>query len=242
MVKIFILGRPGSGKTTAARYIAELSKNKDCSTIHINDYEILYEMFKADSECKKFRSTPHNGFDVCDFSVLDTALKEVEKRVQRYLSSVELITIEFARDDYYEALKQFSRNFLRDAYFLFIDADVDTCLKRIHRRVANKSTSDDHPSLSDDSFRIYYGKDNRSYMTSNFTRDYHINEAHVEIIDNIGLWESFIEKVNEFVKVIFKQDPSISLKDRALQGCPTAQEADIIRGISTLIPVGALII
>src|SRR5947209_18360649 len=129
-----------------------------------NDYVILQKMFQADCEHRRFRPTEHNGFDVLDFSVLDTALEDLEKSVQECISCTNLITIEFARDDYSQALKQFSRKFLRNAYFIYIDADIETCLRRIHERVAHSTSADDHPSLSDDAFRIHYQKDNRQYM------------------------------------------------------------------------------
>lgn len=207
IVKVFILGRPGSGKSTSAHYIATLAESKGWSSIHINDYEILREMFLADTEHKQFRSTACDGFDVLDFSVLDTALKKVERRVQEYMLSRrnEIILIEFARDDYDSALKQFSRNFLQDSYFLFIDVDVDTCLWRIHERVAHRATVDDHPSLSDASFRSYYGKDNRDYIYYKLKKQYHISKS-VEIIDNTDSWENFTGKVNRFVNIIFARE------------------------------------
>src|SRR5206468_9524195 len=114
-VKLFILGRPGSGKSTAARHLNYLMRCQAWSVKHFNDYDILLEMFQADTEHKKFRPTPHNGFDATDFTVFDDALKELEKRVQAEVARVNLLTIEFARDDYRMALKQFSADFLQDS-------------------------------------------------------------------------------------------------------------------------------
>jgi nucleoside-triphosphatase THEP1 len=138
-VKIFILGRPGSGKSTAIRHIeAYLKKDyPGWSVIPFNDYEILQEMFRVEklfpTNRPKFRETEHGGFDVVDFSVLDTVLKELERQVRgRCSTKDELIFIEFARDDYSKALEQFSHTFLQDAHFLFLDTDVRTCIQRVH--------------------------------------------------------------------------------------------------------------
>jgi len=47
-VKVFILGRPGSGKSTAARRIAKLVQHKGWSPVRISDYDILYNMFQRE--------------------------------------------------------------------------------------------------------------------------------------------------------------------------------------------------
>src|SRR5437868_2129522 len=106
--KVFIVGRPGSGKSTAAHCLAMWAKDFGYLTTHINDYDILKEMFRADTDHKQFRPTEHGGFDAIDLSVLDTALKEVEGKAQESLSSqaMHLVTIEFARDDYHDAFEQ----------------------------------------------------------------------------------------------------------------------------------------
>src|SRR5450759_821323 len=154
-VKLFILGRPGSGKSAAYRHIQKYVDlyHPEWSTKRFNDYDILLGMLLHEklytnySEDKRqFSETDHDGFDVRDFTVLDTALKELEKQVRLRCSPSkdEIIIIEFARDDYKHALKQFSANFLKDAYFLFIEADIKTCIQRVKNRVKLPQTSDDH--------------------------------------------------------------------------------------------------
>lgn len=195
--KVFILGRPGSGKTTAARYISALAKARGFTAIHLNDYDILKQMFLADTEHRIFCPTEHNGFDVLDFSILDTALQALGKEIEQHDTTEDIITIEFARDDYYQALKNFRYGLFYDACFLYIDANVETCLQRIHKRVALPTTEDDHPSLSDESFKIYYGKDHKHYMLSEFSLDFHINDKQVEVIENEDLYEHFLDRTHK---------------------------------------------
>lgn len=223
-LKVFVLGRPGSGKSTATRRILKLVQRKGWSAIRVNDYEILQswymqEKFQPSNQHKRFRSTAHNGFDVTDFSVLNTALEELEKRVWKYIYSAknDFILIEFARDDYGKALSYFSNNFLQNAYFLLLDADIDTCIQRVHNRTVHPTTADDH-FVSDDIIRLYYHKDNKPYMISNLKRDYLIDDKKLEIIDNTSSLQSFAENINKFVEGIFEREAT------SLQRLPVLHE------------------
>jgi len=228
-VNVFILGRPGSGKSTAARRIANLVQPEGWSPVRISDYDILHGMFQREKyslndEPKNFRPTQHNGFDVINFSVLDTALIEVQrkalKHIEEYASHAQkLILIEFARDDYGKALHLFNPAFLRDAYFLFLKADIDTCIKRVHERIAHPITVDDH-FVSDEIIRCYYYEESKPYMTFSPMVDYHVNEMRVTIIDNMGTRESFNDQLARFVDLILKQKPNAQRETSPLQNTP----------------------
>jgi len=213
-VKLFILGRPGSGKSAAYRHIKELieQKFKWWSTNRFNDYDILYEMFQFEQRYlyflkkKQFSKTDHDGFDVRDFTVLDTALKELEKQVRLRCSPSkdEVIIIEFARDDYKQALKQFSPNFLKDAYFLSIEADIQTCIERVKKRVMLPQSSDDH-FVSEDILIKYYG---RRSAPINFKTDLHveIDKKRVKTINSRGSLEAFNTKVEQYIEPILARE------------------------------------
>src|SRR6266496_4545944 len=216
-MKIFVLGRPGSGKSTAARKVNYLLGQYGWSVRHVNDYEILYEMFLADTQHLRFRPTEHNGFDAIDLAVMDNVLEEVEKRARNNLLEVNAVTIEFARNDYRKALKQFTPAFLKSAYFLFLDADIETCLRRVHERVERSTSGDDHPSFSDDLFRSYYDKENREYMIHRLQKEFDICKQ-VKVINNTGPFEDFVTHVEQFANTILEQEirvlePAILLKE-----------------------------
>ena len=204
-VKVFVLGRPGSGKSTAARQVNCLFRQNGCLARHINDYEILREMFLEDIQHLKFQPTEHNGFDAIDLTVMDIALQKVQEKVQECLSSVDVVTIEFARNDYHEALQQFDPTVLKDAYFLFLDADIETCLRRVHERVERSTSGDDHPSFSDDLFRNYYDKENREYMMSRLQKEFDICKQ-VKVINNTGSFKDFVTCVEQFANAILEQE------------------------------------
>jgi shikimate kinase len=209
-VKLFILGRPGSGKSTAYRQIKNSLEEHfpDWSIVRYHDYQILQSMFLYEkSFCsfrkdKQFRETEYGGFDVLDFTVLDKALKNLEKQVRYRYSPLkdELIVIEFARDDYKYAFKQFSTTFLKDAYFVFIEADIKACIQRVKDRVTNPPTQDNH-FVSEDILIKYYGKHS---TIPKFKSNLHveIDKKRVKTINSRGSLEAFNAKVEGYIKAL----------------------------------------
>lgn len=214
IVKLFFLGRPGSGKSTAYHCITrhiEKHYNK-WSVYRVNDYEILHTMFLADKEHKDFRPSQPSGFEIWNTSILNSALEKLEEQARRHISSAEnneLIIIEFARDDYFEAFKRFKRDFLKSAYFLYIETDVETCIWRIHDRVAHPTmylTELDRHFVPDNILKEYYNKDAKPYMTLRFKKDYKIASRRVKIIDNVGSMDDFLEEVKRIVDSILDKE------------------------------------
>jgi adenylate kinase family enzyme len=172
LLKLFILGNPGSGKSTIARYIVSDLLRRGCppqQIRHMNDYAILHKMFEIDlrnypPDGRRFRRAENNGFNLVDFTVLDDTLRELESQANEIwpaeVSDDKIILIEFARNDYQKALDIFSREFLQDASFLCLDVDVEMCKQRVQERI-NKpgaiKTSDDF-FVSDHIFDTYYKK------------------------------------------------------------------------------------
>ncbi|MHB8599632.1 MAG: DEAD/DEAH box helicase family protein [Ktedonobacteraceae bacterium] len=221
-VNIFIIGRPGSGKSEASRDIVRFARNRGISTGQVNDYDILYEMFLADQNNQQFKPYIENrnpqfrhindklpGFEVIDFKVLDTALREVEKCIEKMEHVAQLTTIEFARKDYKEAFREFSSALLRGAYFLYIETSVDICVQRVKKRSTN------HNSVPESIIRDYYKEDNRTYMDSQsechpqFVSDYNIPSYHVMIIENEGPLASFKENVRTCIAEIFAAEEEL---------------------------------
>jgi len=209
---IFVLGLPGSGKSTAARYIEMLARDYYRTPNLLQDYRILYAMFLADKEGIRFSSTLYNGFDVHDLSAFDDALEKLAHQLQekeRTREINEVTIIEFARADYCKALEFFACMPLAEAFFLFIDAEVETCKQRIKARVANPQMPDDH-YVSEYIFEAYYNKDPRQYLTSTaacLRERFHIGEEKIKAIDNTDgvSMQAFLAQVKEFVTPILNE-------------------------------------
>jgi adenylate kinase family enzyme len=201
LVKVFILGLPGSGKSLASRFLMSLLRERGQGTSRFRDYDILFKMFQQDIEREKFAAADHNGFDVIDPKVLDIALQKLEKKVDIYMKSVlshEFILIEFARDNYRHALNQFDGNFLRDTYFLFIQANIDTCRSRLRERVVRPTSLDDH-HVSTYTFNTYYRYDDTEYILSYLKANYGIKHKSIKIIENNSSLAHLETELEQFV-------------------------------------------
>lgn len=203
-VKLFVLGLPGSGKSTIARYIRSYARDKSWETNRFNDYAILQDMFLADNECKQFKPADLGGFDVLDHTAFDTALKVLEQDVNQYFVSAksdEIILVEFARNDYQKAFHLFSQVFLEDAYFLYLDAEIDICRQRILNRITNPGCDDDY-YVSEYIFDAYYHGDNGQCLSYILEREYKINKQLVLVIDNNCSLEATSKSINSFIDLI----------------------------------------
>ena len=203
LVKIFVLGRPGSGKTTAIHHLLTLARQHNYSAQSIDDYSILYRMSRDEAHREQFRSTAYGGFDVLDLSIFDTALEILEQQVQT-MSDQErdcIITIEFARNDYCQALSKFSPEFLKDAYVFFVDADLDTCIERIYQRVTSPLATNNH-FVSDYIMHTYYSNDNWSYVSTQLKSAHHIYKD-VRSFRNTGNLPQLLNAVEDFAEMIF---------------------------------------
>ena len=207
-VKLFILGFPGSGKSTAFRYVNHYltQQQNGWSAVRINDYDILKEMFRADSEHKQFRPTEHGGFDVIDISVFDDALQVAREKVEELMSiaSDQLVVIEFSRNDYRKAFGRFGPDLLLDAYFLYLEVDEKTCQNRLKARITNPPTLDNH-FVSEYILEAYY-KDTLPYLPSGLKADFGIGELRILVIDNNGDIADLLTQIEEFVATILERE------------------------------------
>lgn len=207
-VKVFILGSPGSGKSTACRaithYILQRGSIKHIS--RISDYEILREMYLADLE-QANQSSPrcqatkeYGGFDVLDLAVCDEALRIANEKMRLWSGVEEWLFIEFSRNDYDLAFQQFDAAFLRDIRVLFIEADGQLCRDRVRERIKSPITPDDH-YVSDYIFETYYEMVGILSIVD-VCEKYKVGS--VEILTNNGSLEEFLGKVRAFADTILQ--------------------------------------
>jgi cytidylate kinase len=193
VVTLFIMGLPGSGKSAAFRYIEQFSEEYSWIVKRFGDYSVLFTMFLADKEPRRFRSTKYGGFDILDYTAFDEALEKlghkIEQREKPADGSKELLIIEFARVGYYRALSFFPSYLLEDAYFLFIDADIEIRKQRIKERVMKppEERTEDDNDVSEYILDTYYSKDQGRYLelvAPQIRKQFGIREKNIHVINN----------------------------------------------------------
>ncbi|WP_376796745.1 hypothetical protein [Thermogemmatispora sp.] len=212
-LKVLLLGRPGSGKTTAAQYFLQRAARAGLSATHVDDYDLLAEKCQADREQRRFRplivNGRHCGFDVLDFSVMDEVLVEAEARVERYLARYPdngLAMLEFARDDYRRALRLFNPSFLRNARLLYFRIDVETAIQRVRQRYCRTGCQ----LVSEQILRSYYRDDGFVEQLSLIQKDFPLNQA-IEICDNNETLQLFLQRLERFFQLLLKQEARAGL-------------------------------
>ena len=206
---IFVFGYSGSGKTTAAHCVEMLAREKGekWSASRFNDYAIMYEWFTKDIEHQRFCRTEHGGFDVLVPEIYDLAIKEVIRKIREHKPSEhELMIIDFARCDYSSSLALLGKDLLQPAYFLFLKADLETCVDRVQQRVRDPHSLDDHfvPESVFECFR----QRSESYIASTVSilkTIYEVNEQKIMVIENNTEPQNLYDELEKLVDCIMSE-------------------------------------
>lgn len=163
----------------------------------------MHQQFLKDTQYKRFQSETNGGFKIQDFRVLDESLQELQRTVTSSRNSSaqnQLIIIELARNDYRETLKMFAPSLIQNARFLFIDADAQTCLRRIQQRAINP-VFHDNSYISDEAINKFYSLDNWQFMALELSEEYktHNNTIVINNTDSLSLFETRIEAFARFI-------------------------------------------
>lgn len=214
---IFLLGRPGSGKSQVARslkgdeqwaayQVARPFFLEGWSVLHISDYAFLQKRYINEvltrSKPAQFRANGIGGFDVLDFTVLPLALRQVNAWVSlRRHAWKTLILIEFARQEYDSPTvwNHFSDKVLRDASFLYLHADLERCMRRVARRAANRFYPDDQ-YVSEGIMRGYYGYAQETQPLAGLQQRF--GNERVMAVDTNGRWRETWAAVEYFLRTV----------------------------------------
>ncbi|MDO9514463.1 MAG: hypothetical protein Q7J59_07660 [Elusimicrobiota bacterium] len=139
MKNIFLLGRPGCGKSIVYRTITEILKKNGRAVDfeRIDDFPILMGLHDGDvasGRTDRFMPTDDGGFKIMDPGIWDEMLVGLNKKALGYKDKEGVLAIEFSRPDNARSLAIFSDEILKNATALYIDASFETCVSRNEER------------------------------------------------------------------------------------------------------------
>jgi adenylate kinase family enzyme len=146
MPNIFLIGRPGCGKSIVYKLLAEQLRARGYGgeLMRIDDFPILKRIFEQDVRQKRHRRSPEGGMKVTDDGVWDDLSRALNEQALKLQSPNRLLFIEFSRDSYVRAFRHFSPEVMRDSVILYIDAPFDLCWERNARRAREEEGLDAH--------------------------------------------------------------------------------------------------
>ncbi|MBS3815774.1 MAG: AAA family ATPase [Hadesarchaea archaeon] len=157
---VFILGRPGSGKSIIYKKISKrlLEKNLIKEIERIDDFPVLLELLEEDEELEN-HVKKEGGFEITNLDLLDEVLQRINKRVKKQSQPDKLIFIEFSRDNYEHALTNFDQELLNQSLIIYVYCPFDVCVKRNVERFEESQESIDNHIVPTDMMKKYYKED-----------------------------------------------------------------------------------
>ena len=146
MPNVFLIGRPGCGKSIVFKLLAEQLRSRGYrgELMRVDDFPILKRIFEQDVEQKRHRRFPGGGMKITDDKIWDDLSMALNEQALKLQSPDRLLFIEFSRDSYARAFRHFSPEVMRDSVILYIDAPFDLCWERNARRAREEKGLDAH--------------------------------------------------------------------------------------------------
>jgi adenylate kinase family enzyme len=158
---LFLLGRPGCGKSVIYEMLTEQLKKRGLARefMRIDDFPILKELLDKDIHCARHRKKA-GGFEVTDWTIVDEVLEVINAKIKKLAKPDRLIFVEFARGSYLDALKNFDREVLAKSLILYIFAPYEVCCQRNIKRFKERREGDlDDHIVPPDLMESYYKED-----------------------------------------------------------------------------------
>jgi shikimate kinase len=205
---IFLLGRPGCGKSELYRRFTQAFKDLGLARdfIRIDDFPKLWDIFSNDKSFKRCRPTEDGGYKVTDPEVWDDILKEVNTDVKKLSKPGRIIFIEFSRPNYVHSLKNFDKTILDNSLIVYIDCSFETCwMRNVRRHKAALAAGMDNHLVSREEMEKTYLHDDRDSLLE-FGKESAIPVVTVKTdYEGTAHYKGIVEKVTKAVEELVKK-------------------------------------
>ena len=136
---VFLLGRPGCGKSALYRELeCLLLEGGQAETFErVDDFPKFWARFKEDDAREKegkerihSRRTDDGDYIVTNDDLWSDALKEVNSDVLKIDKRDQVIFLEFARSNYVDAIQNFDKSILENCIAIYMEVSFDICWAR----------------------------------------------------------------------------------------------------------------
>ncbi len=204
MPNVFLLGRPGCGKSAVFRILEEALRASGYKgkLTRLDDFPLLKQMFDSDTEFKRHRPAPGGGVKVTDDTVWDDLIKGLDVQARKLQGKDHLLFIEFSRDSYARAFKNFSPEVLNDSLAIYIDAPFDVCWARNVRRVEKeREMGHDSHLVSREEMEKTYARDDGNNISKFLKIPVMVVKNDTDdVADLKAEMEKVIAKIKEMIK------------------------------------------
>lgn len=152
---VFLLGRPGCGKSAVYRRLEQwiLDSDQAVTFERVDDFPKVWAMLQRDdaleNEGKQRRyseRTDEGGYVLTNYEVLNDILGEVSADVLAIDRPDHMIVLEFARPNYVRSLQNFDGRILARSLIVYLEVSFETCWARnvARHEAALAEGGDDH--------------------------------------------------------------------------------------------------
>jgi adenylate kinase family enzyme len=205
---VFLLGRPGCGKSTIyrelERRILQSGQAKTCE--RVDDFARLWADYEEDhAREREGKERLHSvwtdsGECIITLEYLHDVLKEVNADLLQIDKPDHCVFVEFARPSYVEAIQSFDNRILENSLMVFMEVSFDTCWARnvARHEAAIAAGGDDH--LTPREAMEYYLTDDQDAFAQLMVE----RGIPVRVIDNEADGkEHLLRQVNELFDELF---------------------------------------
>lgn len=207
MFVVFLLGRPGCGKSEIFRRISEKLKEEKIADdfFRLDDFPKLWAIFQEDEKSGRWRysrPTPDGGYKVTDDRVWDLILQQLNEDIRKEMRPKRIIFVEFSRPNYLHSLKNFSEEILKRSLIIYINCSFETCWERNVRRhkAALAKGTDDHLVSREEMEKTYLYDDREELLKNPLYPVVEIDNEKEGTEHLILAAKQVVEKIKEMLK------------------------------------------